>query len=196
MAEKTPNKIKFGLRNVHIFPIESRDEETGKPTYGEVKRFPGAVELSLTPRGDMTEFYADDLVYYAQDNNQGYDGSFETALIPSWFSEIILGEQRKNGVLIESSNDKGKDFAMAFQFDGDVHETMHLLYNCSSSRPDVAGATKTETADPQTQTLTFVASARPGDYLVKARTDEATPEEVLANWYKEVFEPTEEEVEG
>lgn len=186
MAEK--NKVKFGLRNVHVAVITGTDELTGKPTYGEVQKFPGAVTLTLTPRGDMTEFYADNMLYYSKGNNQGYDGTFESAYIHSWFAKDVLGETEKDGVLVESANDKSKDFALMFEFDGDQKETRHVLYRCTASRPTINGATTTATAEPETATLDFVASARTGDMLVKARTSSETSEEVFNAWYTAPFE--------
>lgn len=40
------NKVKFGLRNVHIFPITSEDSE--KTVYGEMFKMPGAVKKKLS----------------------------------------------------------------------------------------------------------------------------------------------------
>jgi len=82
------NKVTFGLRNVHYATI---DEQDGVITFNDPKPIPGGVELSLEPRGDMFEFYADDMTYHASSNNQGYDGTLSIANVPQVFLIDVLG---------------------------------------------------------------------------------------------------------
>ena len=183
------NKVTFGLRNVHYAPFELVD---GTIVYDTPKRIPGAVEISLEPRGDMVEFYADDMLYYSASNNQGYDGTYTVATIPEQFAIDALGEVKDDTdeVITENANSKGKPFALLFEFDGDVKATRHVLYNCTASRPSVSGATKTDTVEPSTNELTFVASPRETDYAVKTKTTTTTPEEIYNAWYQAVYEKT------
>lgn len=180
------NKVKFGLRNVHYAPYTVAADVI---TYETPIKIPGAVEISLEPRGDMTEFYADDMLYYAASNNQGYDGSLTMALIPDSFRVDALGEveDAEDFVLTELSTNKGKPFALLFEFDGDEKATRHVLYNCSANRPTVNGATKTATADPSTDELTFVSSPRETDYAVKTKTTSTTPAPIYDAWYSDVY---------
>ena len=182
------NKVNFGLKNVHYATIDK--VEAGKITYGKVKELKGAVELSLEPRGDMTEFYADDMLYYSAANNQGYDGTFTIANIPEEFAIDCLGEKKDDTdkVMTEITTLKGKAFALMFEFDGDVKATRHVLYNCTANRPTVSGSTKTATAEPQPNELTFVASARETDYAIKTKSTSETPKDIYDNWYKAVYE--------
>lgn len=186
MAE---NKVVFGLKHVHYAKVT---ETAGVVTYGTPVRLPGAVELSLEPRGDMTEFYADDILYYSNSNNNGYDGTLSLANIPESFATEILGEvaDETDGVITESANIKSEKFALMFEFDGDQKATRHVLYYCSASRPTVSGATKTETAEPQPNELTFVASPRPSDYLVKTKTGSGVTPAIYDAWYDGVYEKT------
>lgn len=183
------NKIKFGLKNAH-YATMTVDDTTGAITYGTPVAIPGSVELQLEPRGDMIEFYADDMLYYSAPNNQGYDGTFNVALIPEQFAIDCLGEE-KNGtdnVLTEKSNSKPKPFALMFEFDGDVKATRHVLYNCTANRPTQSSSTKNDSPEPQPDELTFVASARPGDYAVKTKTTTNTPSDVYNAWYDAVYD--------
>ena len=112
------NKVKFGLKNVHVWPITNEDSE--KVEYGEVINVPGAVELTLDASGDSMEFYADDTIYYSQYANNGYEGSLTIALIPEDFEVKIMDNLKdKNGAIVENKNAKPKNYAMAFEFDGD-----------------------------------------------------------------------------
>lgn len=183
------NKVKFGLKNVH-YATFTYDEETGTITYDTPIRIPGAVELSLEPRGEMAEFYADDVLYYSAQNNQGYDGTLSIATIPEQFAIDCLGEEKDETdmVLTEKTTAKGKSFAFLFEFDGDIKAIRHVLYNCTANRPTVTSSTKTNTVEPTPDELTFVASPRPTDYAVKTKTSPDTPAAVYDAWYTAVYE--------
>ena len=85
------NKVKYGLNKVHYAKITSWSEE-GVPTFATPVRLPGAVSLSVDANGEQENFYADDGVYYVLNNNAGYDGELEIALITTDFATTILGE--------------------------------------------------------------------------------------------------------
>ena len=117
----------------------------GSATYGTPKAFPGAVNISLEPQGDITNFYADDIVYWAGANNNGYQGDLEMALISDDFRKDCLGEAADGkSVLVESVNNSSQHFALLFEFTGDQSQKRHVFYNCVANRPSVAGATKGE----------------------------------------------------
>lgn len=181
------NKVNFGLKNVHYAPIEEKD---GEITYDTPIRVPGAVSLELTPRGELAEFYADNMLYYSASSNDGYDGTLSIANIPEQFAIDALGEEKDedDGVLTEKADSKQKDFALMFEFDGDKKATRHVLYKCSANRPTVSGETTTNTKEPQPNELTFISSARETDYAVKTKTTSETSEEIYDNWYDEVYE--------
>jgi len=184
MAE---NKITFGLKNVHYAPFTI---VAGVITYETPVSMPGGIELSIEPRGDMTEFYADDVLYYSAANNQGYDGTLSIANIPEKFAIDALGEEKDETdmVITEKATSKGKPFALLFEFDGDVKATRHILYNCTANRPTVGSSTKTNTAEPNANELTFVASPRETDLAVKTKTTASTPENIYNAWYTKVYE--------
>ncbi|PEV01247.1 major tail protein [Bacillus cereus] len=184
------NKVAFGLKNVHYALYEIKD---GAITFSTPIRLLGAVELTFDPRGDLIEFYADDMLYYAASNNQGYDGTLSIATIPEQFAIDALGEQldETDGVLNEVADAKGKPFALLFEFDGDINATRHVMYNCAASRPTIASKTKTNSAEPNTNELKFVSSpivlAPGGRPMVKTKTTSKTTQAIYGNWYKEVY---------
>ncbi len=181
------NRVRYGLTNVHVAPLTIKD---GKEVYEEFKRMHGAVTLTLTPKGDQSEFHADNMVYYVFSANQGYDGALEIAEIPEFFSTEILGEQMMNGVLVESIKAKGKPFAIAFEFDGDKKATRHVHYNCTAARPTISGKTNAGTIEAQTSELSFKSSPRQ-DGITRAKTTAGTKPEDYNAWFEKPFEPME-----
>lgn len=189
MTTPKENKITYGLCNVHYAKITGI-AENGKFTYATPIAISGAVELSLDARGDLIEFFADNMVYYSADNNQGYEGNLTIANVPDSFSKDILGEveDETDKVMHEVSNAKPSDFALLFQFEGDVKEIRHVLYNCSVSRPTVASSTKSNSVEPNTVEMAIVSKPRPEDNKVKTKTTTATPSNIYDNWFTKVYE--------
>lgn len=83
------NKVKFNICNVHYALINVA--ENGEITYEKPKAIPGAVSISLDLNGEPESFYADGVEYYVINNNMGYDGDLEIALIPEHFLTDVLG---------------------------------------------------------------------------------------------------------
>lgn len=181
------NKIKYGLSKVYYALIT---ETNGAITYGTPVAIPGAVNLSMEAQGENTEFYADNIVYWAGNANNGYSGTLEVARIPDSFRTDVLGEAADdNGVTFESSDANTKEFALLFQFEGDANAVRHCFYRCTASRASVAGQTNEASITPQTETLNITAMAREADNIVKSRCDEATAAAQYAAWYTAVYEP-------
>ena len=135
MANKK-NKVKFNICNVHYAPITVAEE--GTVSFGTPVPMPGAVSISMDPTGEPESFYADGIEYYVINNNQGYDGDLELAMIPESFrTDILKEEQDANKVLVENANSETGSFALLFEFDGDIRKIRHVLYNCSASRPTI-----------------------------------------------------------
>ena len=137
MANKK-NKVKFNICNVHYAPITVAEE--GTVSFGTPVPMPGAVSISMDPTGEPESFYADGIEYYVINNNMGYNGDLELAMIPESFRTDALKEQLDDkGVLIENAQVELAAFALLFEFDGDQRHIRHVLYNCSASRPGIEG---------------------------------------------------------
>ena len=177
------NKVKFGLKNVHYAVIT---ETGGGITYCQPKSIPGAVNLTLDAAGESVQFYADDSVYFEDNTNDGYTGSLEMALIPDDFREDVLGDVLDaNGALIENKDAKAKHFALLFEFDGDAKKTRHVLYYVLASRPSVSGSTRTNTKEPQTETLNITARPAPDTGDVKAKVPQGS--DAYNTFFDEVY---------
>ena len=117
--------------------------------------------MDLSAQGAVIKLRADGMDYYVVNSNNGYQGDFESALIPDSFKKDILGYiEDKNGVLVEDAGAVTQPFALLFQFEGDANATRHVLYYCKATRPQVASQTTEETIEPVTETISVTATAR------------------------------------
>ena len=183
------NKVKFGLNKVHWAKITAWSDD-GVPTFATPVRLPGAVSLSVDASGGADNFYADNGVYYVINNNSGYEGDLEVALITTDFATEILGEQLDSkGVLVERNDAELAQFALLFEFEGDKNKIRHVLYCCSASRPATESSTTEEETEVKTETLSLKATALPSG-LVKSKTCENTDQTTYDNWYNAVYIPT------
>lgn len=186
------NKVKFGLSNVHYAKLEM--DASGKPVFGESKKWPGAVALEMDAEGESTPFYADNIVYYTTVSNNGYSGDFESAMIPDEFSREIMGEYYDpNGVQIENSLAEPSAFALMFQFEGDQKCTRHVLYNCKMTRPGISGKTTEDSKEPSTDSASLTATPLSGllenQAITRAKTNPNTASDVYNAWFDKVYIP-------
>ena len=186
MADKK-NKVKYNLKNAHYAMLSIG--ENGAVSYGTPTAMPGSVSISLDANGEPENFYADGEAYYVINNNMGYNGDLELAMIPESFRTDALKEQLDDkGVLIENAQVELAAFALLFEFDGDQRHIRHVLYNCSAYRPGIEGKTNEESRDVQTEKLTIKAAPL-ANGMVKAKTGDTTDATVYNDWYKAVYMP-------
>ena len=189
----TPNKIKYGLKNVYYALATIAADNTA--TFGTPVAIPGAVNLTLDAQGDRSPFFADNIEYYVSVANNGYEGDLEIALVPESFEKDILGMVEDNkDVLLEDANAEPAHFALLFQFEGDQRAKKHVIYNCTATRQSIEGETKGENIDPKTETLSLRAapihvSAINKD-IVKAKTTDTTDTTTYNGWNSTVYVPT------
>ena len=184
------NKVKFNICNVHYAILTVAED--GTFSYGTPVPMPGAVSLSLDANGEPSNFYADGYAYYIISNNMGYDGDLELAMVPESFRTDVLKEQLdSNNVLIENSQVEAENFALLFEFDGDVKKIRHVLYKCAASRPGIESKTNEDEVEVTTETLSIKATPLANGY-VKAKTGDSTTDAVYQNWYSAVYIPSSE----
>lgn len=183
------DKVLFNLKNAHYAKHKVTGED-GTITFDTPVAIPGSVSLSLDAEGEVTKFYADGIVYYVCQSNNGYSGDFEVAMFPEQMMLDIWGMTKsKNGLIVENANVQPASFALLFEVDGDTTGRKYVLYNCSATRPGINANTKSETTDPDTQTSTITVSPM-ADGTIKAHTaDDVTPA-TLNGWYTSVTLPT------
>lgn len=154
------NKVKFGLKNVHFAKL-TQATPGGTPTYATPVAWPGAVNLTLDAEGSLDPFNADNVDYWIGSSNNGYSGSFESALIPDEFRTTILGEVKDEttGLQYEDASAVIEPFALLFQVEGDAEARRFVAYNVKATRPSIGSQTTGTSIAPVTETLDIRAAA-------------------------------------
>ena len=179
----TANKIKYGISKCYY-------AKKTAGTYGTPVALPGAVSISLAPQGENYVFYADNIKYYRNAVNNGYEGTLEVALLPDAFLKDILENSLDDTdkVLVEEVRNASVEFALGFQIEGDGYNPRFWFYNCIATRPEVSGDTKEDSIEAQTEELT-ISTTPSADGWVRARTTDATPSTTYDDWFDEVWLP-------
>lgn len=184
------NKISYGLSNVHYAIVtETTNDGVTTSSYGTVKAWPGAVNLSLSPEGSQDPFYADDSTYVMLNANSGYSGTFESAIIPEDVLKSVLGQtvDSDTGLVIENKDDTVKFIALMFEFKGDQKKRRFCFYRCNLARPDIASQTVEDSISPLTQTVNITATPRPDDGMIKTYCNEG--DDIYSSFYDDVPVP-------
>lgn len=148
----TANKVHFGLKNVHYAKITY--STAGVPTWSAPVAVQGAVNVTLSKESGSTDFYADDTKFFHLASNNGYTGSLEMADFPVQMRQDLWNQTvtTTSKLIVEDVNAQPVEFALMFETDGDMGAERFCFYRCIADRPDVAGATKTDSVEVQTQT--------------------------------------------
>ena len=184
------NKVKFGISHVYYALLTYGENDA--VTFGTPVAIKGAVNLTLSPEGDMSPFYADNGTYYMSGMNAGYSGDLEIAKIPDSFKTDVLNYVTDSaGALVETTNAEYKPFALLFQIEGDKNARRHVLYNCMANRPQITAATTTASKEPQTDTIPLTCGSIPNTALnaeiVKASA--VTGDSAYSGWFTSVHVP-------
>ncbi|MEG0376349.1 MAG: phage tail protein [Raoultibacter sp.] len=195
MADAVKNKVKYGLSNCHIAPI---DPATGE--YQASIKLPGIIKFTASPEGNSTVLYADDTAYYVAQSNNGYTGELEAADIPDDVLAIILGNKTDaNGIVYESADDQGKNFALLFEINGDAQKRRVAYYNCSAARPETENETNSEDikfANDKIK-LTMIPTVANDKKIIRGvKAQNGVDDAVFKNWFTKVTRPGDTIAEG
>ena len=164
MAAATPNKVMFGLSNAHYAVYDPTEG-----TYGTPVPIKGSVSLSLDIEGESSTFYADNVAYVTFNKNGGYSGTLEIAYAEHQMLQDLLGYEDDSGLLLEFTDAQPSQFALLFEFDGNVNKQRFVLYNCTLARPNTEANTTEDTIEPTTQSLDITAIGIDLTYKGKTR---------------------------
>lgn len=121
------NKVEYGLKNVHI------SVEASSGAWSVPKAMMGAVSFTPDTESDGTQFYADDQLYFTEENETSVKGELEMALFPDWFLGDILGYKKTaDGGIAQILGAKKKKFILMFEGDGDKNQNRFIYLNCGA----------------------------------------------------------------
>ena len=198
-------KVKFGLKNVHVFPMtETTDQSTGAITmsYSSPIAIPGAVNLSLDVSEDTPDpFYADDGVYYVPAGaSSGYSGNLEIALMPDEVKLALMTFIKDAAeVMIELKEATAKLFGMTFEIASDDKARKLVYYKCQFGRINLSASTNTSSKTPATDTapITVLPTSELFDLgdgnaisVVSGYSTPDTDSAVYSNWHSSIHTPT------
>lgn len=181
-------KITYGLKKLAYALIT--EDENGAITYSKPVNIPGARAISLSPVGEDTPVYADDIKYVTITSNQGYEGDMTVLGIPDSFAQEAMGMTLDaNGVLLESAEDSKKNFALLGEFSSETAEKKRfILYNCVAGRPEFSGNTKEDTVEAAELTIPLTCSPAVDTGAVKATVvGGIEANTAFDNWYTTVY---------
>lgn len=151
MANK--NKVEFGTKLFHIGTYDV-DSATGEVTLGAPMHVPGMRALTLEAELEESKFFADDVVYYSQYNDNGLTGELGMALFPDEFKTAFLNyANTADGGVAQVKGKGGKSVYIAFQGSGDKNNRRHIMYNVSLGAISREHKTIEESVEVEEETL-------------------------------------------
>lgn len=155
-ADDATLAIAFTPGSTGVTVGSSTNVAAGAVGWGTPTAVPGAVSFTPSAEGKESIFYADNGPYYVTTSNNGYTADLEMALIPNALLAEIMGWLiDDNGALVELSDGTPKSFALLGEMAGDVANGRFVYYDCTAARPAKKSKTVTESAEPDTDTLSL-----------------------------------------
>ena len=150
MANK--NKVEFGTKLFHIGTYTT--DEAGAAVLGDPMHVPGMRALTLEAESEETKFFADDVVYYSQNNDNGLTGELGMALFPDEFKTTFLNyANTSDGGVAQVKSKPSKQVYIIFQGSGDKHNRRHILFNVSLGAITREHKTIEESVEVEEETL-------------------------------------------
>lgn len=181
------NKVLYGIEKCYVSKIT---ESEGKVIYGEPFAIKGARGLNMDPQGETTKVYADNVVYYIANSNQGYEGDLVLLITPEEFLTQILGQTKdNNGAVFENADDKQARFALMFEGKGDSKARRWVFFDCTATRPSRENNTQEESLEAGEETMTITMSPRSTDKAIKAYIEpNETNKAIYDAFFSKVYE--------
>ena len=151
------NKVEFGISNLHVGTYNVSD--VGEVTLGTPYHQRGAVSFSPEEQGETTNFYADNIIYWAGYSGGSFEGDLEVAKFDDEFKTQFLGYKAlTNGGLANVKNAIRPNVYIAFQVEGDAESRRVILYNAQFGAVTREYTTIEENKEPTTETVAVTVS--------------------------------------
>lgn len=152
-----PNKITFGLRNVH-YALATFGEGTW--SFEAPKPLEGAQEFSSELVGGTSQVYADDKIYHTLVSNSGATITLKLTELSDEFKKDIFGyAEDSNKNLVEVTNAVVKTFALGYEIQGDSKARRVWYFLCTAT--PVGQSTKSKADSIEANSVSLTITARP-----------------------------------
>lgn len=187
---------KIGLDNVVIAKVLS-DDANGI-TFGEVIPLKGAVNATVNPNSDVAVDFADNGPFFSASNRGNTELSLELIDCDVDVLAMLLGQNKSNGITVETVLDQSPDVAVGFRVwlagkDGTENRYAYYWYlKGKFSVPESGGETKTESLNfghismtaQFVQTQFIPSGQEAGTICTHIRTDDPTvPSALKEAWF-------------
>ena len=187
MANEAP---RIGLDEVHIAKVIS-DDANGI-VYDTPIALKGAVNATVNPNSDVATDYGDNGVFFVTNNRGNTEMNLELIDVDSSVLAQMLGQQKVNGITVETPLDQAPYFAVGFRVwiageKGGAKRYQYFWYSKGKfSVPETGGSTKTESVEFGHINLTaqFAQTIANGVICSHARSDDdEVSASVIQNWF-------------
>lgn len=146
-------KVLFGISNLHVGTYTVATN--GTVTLGTPFHQIGAVSFSPSEDSNLSEFHADNIVFWSGYSNARITGDLEVAKFDDSFKTQFLGYRRlTSGGITAVKNPVKPNVYVAFQVESDDGSPIKvILYNCVLGSITRGYTTIAEQPEPQTATL-------------------------------------------
>ena len=147
------NKVEFGISQLHVGTYTVADD--GTATLGTPYHQKGAVSFSPEEQSELTNFYADNIVYWSGYSGGSFEGDLEVAKFDDDFKTSFLGYRAlaNGGGIANVKNANKPNVYIAFQVEGDAESRRVIMYNAQLGAITREFATIEEEKEPATETL-------------------------------------------
>lgn len=186
-----PEKIMFGIKNVHVAKLLNETEMT----FDTPKPLKGAVSLSVDIKQNTKTFYADDEEYVTITTVDEISGDLEVYYITDEMQMYLFDLfKSQNGLMVETDKIVNSKFALLGEYETDVKKRRFCYYLVTFTRPNFEIKTKEGGINPNTQKISlkverFSTDVSEEGKVFKTRVAQADGE-VWTNWFKKVTLPT------
>lgn len=158
-----PNLYHYDVKNCYYVPGVRNSDGSVTFDNSSVTREPGLMSMDMQAQGDVEKLRADGIDYIVFVSNNGYTGTLNFVKVSEQFKLDNLGETADltTGIQYEDADSVPTPFALLGEFKGDAEGIRFIFYNCTASRPNIAGDNKDNQKQPDTESLSVTASPLP-----------------------------------
>lgn len=186
-----------GVLDLYFALMKTEDSSAAVPTYDAPQVLAKSIEVTISPRFREGSLYASNSAVRREKRIDGYDLSVNVDQVPASVRSTITGRHvDKNGVQIIKGAQTAPHLALLFAQTKDNNEReLWCIYKGKFAESEKSAKTRGENIEYQTPTLTAQFDRRIFDDNLAAvvdTDDAAIPASVKENWFKTVYEETNE----